>query len=112
MRRGAGTPDRASPGGRRAAGRLTLMVSAFSENRPGPMVGALGALAVLVLVADLILVFVRACDTDLPRSSNSGPGKIVFASDRKEDLDIYAINADGSGRVQLTDSRSKESFPA
>ena len=88
------------------------MLTAYSDDRPSPVVGALGAIALLTLIAGVVLAFQRSGDSDLPSASAVGPGRIVFASDREDDLDIYAMNADGSGRVQLTDSRSVDSYPS
>ena len=39
------------------------------------------------------------------------PGKIVFASDRDGDRDIYVINSDGSGRVQITNDPADDYAP-
>lgn len=88
------------------------MLSAYSDDRPSPVVGALGAATLLMLVAGLVLVFTRSTDTSVPGASNVGPGKIVFASDRSDDFEIYVFNADGSGRARLTKNPAKETFPA
>src|SRR3954451_21225567 len=89
------------------------MLPAYVDDRPSPVVGALGAVALLMLVGALALVFQRSGESTLPKvSSKGGSGKIAFASNRKEDLDIYAVNADGSGRTRLTDSRSVDESPA
>jgi Tol biopolymer transport system component len=40
-------------------------------------------------------------------------GKIAFASDRNAgDLEIYSMNADGSGQTRLTNSPGDDSFPS
>src|SRR3954453_15598313 len=89
------------------------MLEVYSDDRPSPVVGALGGLIVLLLIAAIVLVFTRGDEDDLlPTAVGGGPGKIVFASNQEDDLDIYVINPDGSGRKQLTDSRSLESYPS
>src|SRR5688500_9863029 len=89
------------------------MLPAFTEDdRPTPLVGALGALALLMIVAGVVLVFQRAGEENIPQARSQGFGKIVFASNREADMDIYVVNNDGSGRDQLTDSRSVDSQPA
>ena len=37
---------------------------------------------------------------------------IAFVSTRDGDSEIYVMNADGSGVVQLTDNEHNDSFPA
>ena len=88
------------------------MVTSFSDGRPPPVLVALGVAVAVTLLGGLVLVFQRLGGSDLPKASGVGSGKIVFASDRKDDLDIYSMNADGSAQVRLTDSRSVDSFPA
>ncbi|MDP2949524.1 MAG: PxKF domain-containing protein [Chloroflexota bacterium] len=39
-------------------------------------------------------------------------GKIVFASDRDGNWEIYVMNADGSGQVKLTNNLADDQFPA
>ncbi|HVM01887.1 MAG TPA: hypothetical protein VM263_04385 [Acidimicrobiales bacterium] len=88
------------------------MVSAYTDERPGPAVIALAVVAAVTLVVDLIVVVQRIGRDDVAVAAGLPPGQIVFASNRGQDLDIYAMNSDGSGVRQLTNSRSADSAPA
>jgi len=49
-----------------------------------------------------------------PRNPNptvATNGKIVFASDRDGDLEIYSMNGDGTGQTRLTNSPGDDSYP-
>ena len=47
-----------------------------------------------------------------PTPAASASGRIAFASDRDGDFEIYVMNADGSGVVQLTDNDFYDSYPS
>jgi TolB protein len=42
----------------------------------------------------------------------STTGRIAFATDRDHDLEVYAMNADGSGQVNVTNSSGQDSGPS
>jgi len=44
--------------------------------------------------------------------SELGKGKIAYASGSGDDLDIYLMNLDGSGRVNLTNNPSYDTIPS
>ena len=83
-----------------------------------------GVGAVAVLVAMVIGAFVfgmlplsgDVAVEPLPVKTGSGPAlgpdRIAFVSDRDGDEEIYVMNADGSGMVQLTDNASDDRYPA
>ena len=87
------------------------MLQAFDDDRPSPLVVALGAAALVMLIAGLVLVVQRRGESEGPTIAVT-PGRIVFASDQGEDLDIWTVNSDGSGRTRLTDSRSSDQYPS
>lgn len=70
-----------------------------------------GVVALLVLVGVIVGAFALGM---LPLSGDAalGPGRIAFVSDRDGDAEIYMMNSDGSGLVQLTDDDSSDLFPA
>lgn len=39
-------------------------------------------------------------------------GKIAFESDRDSNIDVYVMNADGSGPTNLTNNPASDKFPA
>ena len=71
--------------------------------------------ALLVLVALIVGAFVLGI---LPLSGDAaveptlGPGRIAFVSDRDGDKEIYVMNADGSGMMQVTDNEFVDHSPA
>ena len=78
-------------------------------------------IAVVIVGAFLLRMFALSGDAGSldgdPASSDGevapayGPGRIAFYSERDGDREIYVINADGSGVVQLTDNDSDERDP-
>jgi len=50
-------------------------------------------------------------DFFLPLMPQSGSSKIVFASNRDGSMQIYAMNADGSGQTRLTYSGANDDYP-
>jgi dipeptidyl aminopeptidase/acylaminoacyl peptidase len=50
-------------------------------------------------------------DLFLPLMPQSGSSKIVFASNREGSMQIYAMNADGSGQTRLTYSGANDDYP-
>lgn len=76
-----------------------------------------GGLAVCVAVAVIaFLVFGQQISSligsPLDRDVAPTSGRIAFFSDRDGDEEIYVMNADGSGVVQLTDNDSNDRHPA
>ena len=49
------------------------MLSAYSDDRPSPAVGALGALALLILVAGVFVTFQRSGESDVPQVGRPAP---------------------------------------
>ena len=67
------------------------------------------------LVVLVFAVLILGCGDDpivnpdiTPNENMPLPGKIVFASDRDSDVEIYMMNADGSSLVQLTESEAND----
>ncbi len=58
----------------------------------------------------LFLAFVRISQAETP-SRRQLPGKIVFQAEHDGDWEIYAINADGTHLVQLTNNRFADEHP-
>ena len=50
--------------------------------------------------------------TPLPPTAPARPARIAFTSDRYGNVDIYVMNADGTGVTRLTDHPSKDVSPA
>lgn len=60
----------------------------------------------LLLSVLIVLMLLAACQPGQPgpaaQSANGPTGRIVFQSNRDNNLDLYIINADGSGLRRLT----------
>src|SRR5688572_3044429 len=61
-------------------------------------------------VAGALIVLVTAALTAGPISADEGD-RIVFASDRLGNFEIYVMNADGSSPVNLTNNAAQDFFP-
>lgn len=62
--------------------------------------------------ATLSLLVTSAAVVAPPAAHAATDGRIVFVSDRDGDLEIYAVNSDGSGLAQLTSNEVADSTPA
>jgi len=61
------------------------------------------------------VVYVNECHPGRRGGGGGGSGyypKIIFASNRSGNFDIWMMNTDGTGLIQLTDSPSNETHPA
>ena len=75
----------------------------------------MGRVRLFAGVAALVIAVVVAIGLVLGvfgSSEDTADGRIAFVSDRDGDAEIYVMNADGSGVVQLTENDSSDWFPA
>jgi len=93
-------PDEAQPERRRARG-------------PGAVFVALAPSLILVLLTVLVIVGVALLQPAFGESAGKlgRPVKIVFASQRSGDWEIYSMTPDGENVVNLTNSPANEGFP-
>jgi TolB protein len=69
------------------------------------------ASAILVFLLGICLaVLLAACGGD--EESTSAADRIAFMSVRDANLEIYVMNADGSGQTRLTDHPDEDAGPA
>ena len=69
----------------------------------------MGVVALVLVLVAVIVVGLRVYSLSAGESTS---GRIAFVSDRDGDNEIYVMNADGSGLVQLTENDSNDSSPA
>ena len=76
-------------------------------------------LAALIALALAALLVAAACGgggqpaaTPTPTPTLLAVGKIAFASDRDGNLEVYVMNADGTGQTNLTNNPTDDGFPA
>jgi len=86
-----------------AAGRTLAFASTRNSARPDIYVKSVGGAAVTQITSD------TASDIQ-PEFSPDGR-RLVFASDRKGNFDIWMIGIDGQGATQLTDTPAQEVHP-
>jgi hypothetical protein len=70
---------------------------------------------ILTLLAILIISLITACTFKLSTDKaqeNAINGKISFVSSRDGNYEIYIMNADGSGQVNLTDNPAFDGTPS
>lgn len=75
--------------------------------------GVIALVAAAVVVVFLLLSVTGVIDIGIPGLSGPKPavGKIAFISDRGGQTDLWVMNADGSGLLQLTDDSFVEGHP-
>ncbi|MYB47750.1 MAG: hypothetical protein F4X72_00480, partial [Dehalococcoidia bacterium] len=81
------------------------------------VVGAIVAIIAVTTVGGWVVAGIalnRAPDAlgDTAPSWSDDSTKVAFSSDETGDLDIYVMNADGSGRVNLTNREAKDMDPS
>ena len=81
----------------------------FSQGR---WLAGVALLVVVAVIVDAFALEVLPLPGDATGEPAVGPGRIAFVSDRDGDEEIYVMNADGSGVVQLTDNESDDRDPA
>lgn len=67
-------------------------------------------LLVFLIVPSLFLMGLYGCDSCNPESIVN-LGRIVFASGRDGDLEIYTMNPDGSSLTKITDNETPDYYP-
>ncbi len=65
----------------------------------------------LLILAGLAALLLVACGSSGDDSSIVPPGRIAFVSDRDGNQEIYIMNADGSGQVNLTQNAAPDEDP-
>ena len=71
--------------------------------------------SLLAMLSMLAFLLASACgDGGEPAATDSAAttGKMAFGSERDGNLDIYVMNADGSGAARLTNNPGQDGFPA
>jgi redox-regulated HSP33 family molecular chaperone len=63
-----------------------------------------GKLLIITLMAFFLSLLVA--------TNASAAGKIAFTSNRDGNIEIYVMNADGSGQTRLTTNAASDRFPA
>ncbi len=74
--------------------------------------GVLGVVVVIAVIVGAFALGILPLSGDASVEPALGPGRIAFVSDGDGDDEIYVMNADGSGVVQLTDNDSDDLDPA
>ena len=80
-------------------------------DRRKALIFGFAAVAVVVIIVGVfgLRLYPWSMSEDVPVDSS---GRIAFVSDRDGDSEIYVMNGDGSGVVQLTDNDSDDRYPA
>lgn len=98
-------PPLVSPGGTAGTANGGLEARPTTWRRRRVWWVSLGALCLLV-AAGVVILMTRSADAP------ADPGRIVFASDRDGDFELFTMNPDGTNLRQVTNNDQRDTFPA
>ena len=88
-------------------GRRKILKTARLNNLRAALL-AVATAGLLAAVGLVVFLYAQPAEANYPGK----PAKIAFAGYQRNDSEIYTINTDGGGRVQLTDNNTGDYQPA